>query len=272
MFLSGASFCLIIFSRTSFLLWIPVLIPVVLVRFAWKSKSNGSRWKQSLQWTLLFLAVVLLTQSPWWIRNRLVLERFQPLGTKGSTTLVGGYCSESVSQQGEWQFDPERGLRAQYPPPVDSDQAREWIDNELVIAKAASEQVKTWTFENLSSLPILMVQRIVTEWNPYTGKALALKLLAAVGIVGLAIRDRRALVWVGFPLVIQSLVTASTYSVGGRFLVPVFGCLYLLALLGFAEGCRLVWKSYSICFSSEGRPSLTAKPEITDLPRSLHPS
>lgn len=252
---SALSFSLLIYCRTSFLLWIPFLIPVLLVLFAWNGESSRTIWRQSLQWTLLFLAAVLLTQSVWWIRNCSVLERFQPLGTKGSTTLLGGYCDESAARRGEWQFDPEQTLRAQHPPPMESEQAREWIENELLIAKKANAQVKEWISQNLSALPTLMVQRVVTEWNPYTGKALVLKLLAAFGCIGLAIRDRRALVWIAFPLMIQSLVTAVTYSVGGRFLVPVYGCLYLLAVVGFAEVFRIAWKSYSICFCSEAGPS-----------------
>lgn len=270
---SAISFSMLIYCRTSFLLWLPFLIAVLPVLFAWTGESNRFIWKQPLQWTLLFLMAVLLTQSPWWIRNCSVLEQFQPLGTKGSTTLLGGYCDESVARQGEWQFDAERKLRTQYPPPVESEQARAWINNELDIAKKAGDQVREWISSNLTVLPKLMVQRVVTEWNPYSGKALLLKLLAAIGCVALAIRDRHALLWIAFPLVIQSIVTALTYSVGGRFLVPVYGCLYLLALIGFAEGCRLAWRSYSICFSVESPikrnlaehqgPPEVAPPELT---------
>ena len=95
-------------------------------------------------------------------------------------------------------------------------------------------QVKQWVRENLNLLPSLFVKRAVTEWNPYWGKALLLKLFALVGVIWLVCNNRVALVWLTGPLVINTIVVVLTYSVGGRFLVPTYGLLYILAAFGFS--------------------------------------
>lgn len=260
--ISGASFSFLIYCRSSFLLWLPFLAIAIPFFFVWSAASAPRRWKSAIRWTAFFLVVVLAVQSPWWVRNSLVLGHFQPLGTKGSTTLLGGYCDESLASQGEWQFEPERQLRAMLPPPFESNNAGDWIDNERTIASLAAEEVKRWAVENQSSLPGLMVQRVVTEWNPYTGKALLLKILAMVGVMGLAFRDRRTLAWLAIPLLIQTAVTAMTYSVGGRFLVPVYGCIYLLAFIGVAEFILVAQKAIPRLTRVRSRPTGSDSPGI----------
>ncbi|AMV32932.1 hypothetical protein VN12_12460 [Pirellula sp. SH-Sr6A] len=251
----GASFSFLIYCRSSFLLWLPFLAITIPFFLAWSAPSFPRRWSHAIRYTAFFLVIVFVVQSPWWIRNSLVLGRFQPLGTKGSTTLLGGYCDESVASRGEWQFAPERRLRALIPPPVESNHASDWIANELAIAAQAAEEVRGWTTENMSILPGLMVQRVVTEWNPYTGKALLLKIFALLGAIGLVFRDRRTLAWLAVPLLMQTIVTALTYSVGGRFLVPVYGCVYLLAVIGMAELARLSQQAIRSFASARSRPT-----------------
>jgi hypothetical protein len=137
-----------------------------------------------VRWKLItvFLLSVLLVATPWWIRNGLVLGNNLSLGTKGATTLLGGYCDESLAQGGEWQFGPEKRLREEIYSNFDFENStsQDWIESEKIVALEASKKVKAWIYENTSSIPQLVVHRIVTEWNPYTGKSLVFKLLALV--------------------------------------------------------------------------------------------
>ena len=66
----------------------------------------------------------------------------------------------------------------------------------------------------------------------YVGKALLLKLLALLGTVWLFQHNRVVLIWIAGPLLINTIVVALTYSVGGRFLVPTYGPFYILAVFG----------------------------------------
>jgi hypothetical protein len=188
----------------------------------------------SVCWSIGVIAVLM----PWWIRNCLVLEDWMPLGTKGQTTLLGGYCDESLANAGEWQFAPERRLRERIQVESSSDFDPEkpdaWLDREKWIAREAWTEVQRWCGSHVSDIPRLVVQRMVTEWNPYSGKALLMKLFAIVGLFWLIRNDHQMLQWLLIPLLINTFWVAVLYSVGGRFLVPTYGCVYVLAAVGIA--------------------------------------
>ncbi len=229
---SGMYFC-----RSLFVLWIPMV--VVWLWFSFEQKDAPERRRR---WLALFLVTMVVAIGPWWVRNCWVLESFSPLGTKGATTLVGGYSDVAVENWGEWSYETERTLRNEierregYDPATASAAQALGIEKEL--AREAAQRVRRWALEHIDSLPKLVGMRLLTEWNPYTGKALVLKIAAVVGIVGLWRRDRNTLAWLLGPLVINSIVVAATYSVGGRFLVPTYVPFYLLSALGivFAWG------------------------------------
>jgi len=195
---------------------------------------------------LLFLLACTATCSVWWIRNCVALESFRPLGTKGSVTLLGGYCDESYVHGGEWRSTSEVELRNEVHANTDWDtiSTREMIQAELKIEQLARLRLGSWVAANYSSMPALIWKRIVTEWNPYVGKALIMKLFALVGIVWLACRNREVLFWLAGPLLINTLIVALTYSVGGRFLIPTVGPFYILAAIGFSGPIcdMLIWQ------------------------------
>jgi hypothetical protein len=228
---SGIAFGLLIHCRSAFVLWIPFLPACIWLSMVNTVAPIRTKWKLILAFSISLLLVV----TPWWIRNVIVLGELQPLGTKGPTTLLGGYCDESLNSGGEWQFEPEKKLREEVYGRFDlgSATSQEWIDVEKTIASEASQRVAEWIRMNVASLPQLVVQRVVTEWNPYTGKSLLFKILALVGVAGLWLHDRRVLLWLTVPLLVNSIVVAGTYSLGGRFLVPTYGCYYLLVSIGF---------------------------------------
>jgi hypothetical protein len=228
---SGIAFGFLIHCRSAFVLWIPFLPACLWLSMVKTEIPNRTKWKL----ILTFFISLLLIVAPWWIRNIMVLGELQPLGTKGPTTLLGGYCDESLNAGGEWQFGPEKRLREEVYGRLDlgSATSQEWIETEKTIASEASQRVVHWIRTNFASLPQLMVQRVVTEWNPYTGKSLLFKILALVGVTALWLQDRRILLWLTVPLLVNSVVVAGTYSLGGRFLVPTYGCFYLLVSTGF---------------------------------------
>lgn len=239
---TGGLFAGMYFCRALFILWIPLLAVWLWILCRIESadpaavlETRSTRGKP-LPWTAICLLSFGVISSGWWIRNCFVLGDFQPLGTKGPTTLIGGYCDDSIRESGEWVSAPEKELRAELEAAVDWQQvtSMELLSLEKEIGLKAKEQVTHWIKSNLRSLPSLFVQRIVNEWNPYHGKALVLKLLAVVGVLWLAVYHRIALLWLLGPLAFNTLVAMATYSAGGRFLVPTYGCLYILAAFGMA--------------------------------------
>ncbi len=235
--LTGVLFAGMYFSRSFFLLWTPFVIVWLwhLVRFT-KPIDSVARLTPA-RWVIVCMIAFGLIASVWWVRNCFVLGSFHPLGTKGSTTLMGGYCDEAFQARGEWQFAPERALRMEIESKLDLDTATasDLRQLELEMGTLANAKVKDWLLQNMSLLPSLIIKRVVTEWNPYVGKALFLKLLALVGAIWLMRTNRAALIWLTGPLLINTVIVAATYSVGGRFLVPTYGSIYVLAAFGFAS-------------------------------------
>ena len=96
--------------------------------------------------------------------------------------------------------------------------------------------------ENLSRLPSLMVNRVATHWNPSFGRSLVWKILILAGICRAAVRlPRPVQIWlIGLPL-ISTLAAALLYTVGGRFLVPLYGLLFTLAGYGGYGLLHFAW-------------------------------
>jgi hypothetical protein len=243
---TGALFACMTFCRGVFVLWWPLLVAWLWYMNTSVRKPENAQRLTSFRWIWVCFLVFVAFCSAWWIRNCYVLGSFHPLGTKGATTLMGGYCDEALQSGGEWQFAPERELRKRLEAKIDLDiaSAADLRELELEMGKQASSQTKAWIASNVGQLPQLVLRRAVTEWNPYFGKALILKLMALLGMIWLWRHDRSALVWLLGPLAINTIVVALTYSVGGRFLVPTYGPLYILAAFGVAGLFRYV-QSYS---------------------------
>jgi len=233
---AGTTLACMYFCRGVFVLWVPFL-PFWLwyVYRVTLPQAEVSRLPP-IGWCMAVLVVFGMFGSLWWIRNCYVLGSFQPFGTKGSVTLLGGYCDESFKSGGEWQFAPEKQLRVELEMQMakDPNSAEDFRDLELELAKQAKAQVKKWVVQNVHLLPQLFANRVITEWNPYRGKALLLKVFAIIGVFWLWRHDRLALIWLAGPLAINTAVVAMTYSVGGRFLVPTYGPFYILAAFGIS--------------------------------------
>lgn len=238
MVMSAIAFALMYFARSAFFLWLPGIVVWLAICVYW---SKGDEWDRSrptrfdaIKPTALFVLAFVLFASPWWIRNCLVLEEFSPLGTKGFTSFLGGFCDESYEANGEWRFAPERALRSAKTSHLDWETVtgQQLVAIEKEISVEARQKIVQWCVSNPGKLAQLTVLRVITEWNPYTGKALALKILALVGLIWLARHHREILIWLVGPLLISTLTVSLTYSVGGRFLVPTYGCIYILAAFG----------------------------------------
>ncbi|MCC6509085.1 MAG: hypothetical protein IT423_08255 [Pirellulaceae bacterium] len=245
--LSGMVLALLIYTRSVMVLWLPGawIITVLAARLRYRESGEpGSydqietpTWVEDCSRATLMIAVCLLCCLPWWTRNCVVLGTFMPLGTQGPITLVGGYNDETWLRGGEWNVLPESMLRQKVEidaPPGDI------IAREVMVARAASQQVGQWIRANWSRLPRLAFVRLKNEWQPFSGRHLVWKLSALIGLCWLCILHRSAAVILGGIIVVNSITVMMLYSVGGRFLVPTYGILYALAGIGVAG--TLAWR------------------------------
>ncbi len=225
----AATLAAMVLARSLFVLWIP---GVALLLFKiWPTRNS---WR----WVTVIMTVTILLLMPWWVRNCMVLGRLMPLGTQGPITMLGGYCDEALSAGGDWQHQPEQRLRAALRESEAFQLAANDIERELMVADASKPIVRQWIAEHIADLPTLFIQRIITHWNPYTGKSLVWRVLILIGAVYLiATKRREAWILVGLP-VMNTILVASMYTTGGRFLVPLYGVLFTLSAIGIALICE----------------------------------
>ena len=160
-----------------------------------------------------------------------------PLGTQGPIALLGGYSTEALEARGDWQFAAESRLRELMAADEGFQRAANDTEREVLLAQAARRQVRGWILEHAEQLPGLVVQRVVTHWNPYRGSSLVWRLLILAGALVMAWlfrTDQRVTCWlIGLPL-LSTFLAAVLYTTGGRFLVPLYGLLFMLAGIGVA--------------------------------------
>jgi hypothetical protein len=167
-----------------------------------------------------------------------------PLGTQGPIALVGGYSDEALAGDGDWQYESELQLRRRVAQSEGFRTARDETQRELLVALAAKQEFSHWIRNHVSDLPRLAIKRIYVHWNPYTGRSLIWRMAILAGAMWLVFRRDRAAWWlIGLPLT-STLVVAVLYSTGGRFLVPLYGILFVLSGLGVA-GLGASWLPFS---------------------------
>jgi hypothetical protein len=214
-----------ILVRSLFVLWLPGLWILMVV----------IREKHRLRDATLILMIAVACLGPWWIRNCVVLNRWMPLGTQGPITLLGGYCDEALANGGDWQHAPEQRLRQAIRGNEEFSRLSTDVERELMIVDESKRLVRGWIAEHMGELPRLFVARVVTHWNPYTGRSLVWRLLILAGAIYLVVKRRpEAWVLVGLP-VMNTVLVASLYTTGGRFLVPLYGILFTLSAIGVAS-------------------------------------
>lgn len=232
---AGCLFAWMIYARSLFVFWIPGVWLLMILAGGTEEARTATRWRLArLQAASCCILATVLCAAPWWVRNCYVLGRFMPLGTQGPITMLGGYSDEARAAGGDWQLAPEQRLRAELELSPRFAQTSDPVQRELLVADEAAVRVRAWIASNLRTLPSLFLSRLVTHWNPYTGRSLLWKIPMLLGVAWLIVYGRHEM-WIlaGLPA-LNTGVVMLLYTTGGRFLVPLYGILYTLAAVGIA--------------------------------------
>ena len=224
--IAGLLFGSLVLARSIFVVWIPGMALILAV-------SQRGSWLGRLASASTFMIATLLICTGWWVRNTHVLERPMPLGTQGPITLLGAYSDEGWANGGEWAYEPEQRLRKQLRT------IQEWAISdrqfEVLLSEQASLRVRRWVLGNPDKVMRMAWPKIRTHWNPYHGRSLIWKVLMLLGAVTLLVHIRwvwpQATVLLGLPI-LSTLVVVALYTVGGRFLVPLYGVLSIVSGIG----------------------------------------
>jgi hypothetical protein len=189
-----------------------------------------------------FVLSACLLFAPWGVRNCMVLERLMPLGTQGTIELSAGYSDAAFARWGMWHNLEEAGFFVA----IDrADQTElEW---EVARADYSRRYAVEWCRRHPVQSALLPVMKVFQEFRPHMSGDLYVLAFALLGLAHIrGTPEGRA--W-GMILTATAVGVALTWSVAGRFVVPMLYVLHCAAAVG-------VWQSLIAC--TVGRQSCPA--------------
>jgi len=224
---SGVAMGALLAARTIFILSAPILLLM-----PGKDRAFGSpfAWKTKA----ICLAIAIVTISPWWIRNVIVLDAFMPLGTQGGINLPMGFGPRAIRSQGIWASNPGDGW------PEIAAQNLDTVTSEVMLAKYRQKLTLNWMMENPRDVAWLMWLHVSQELKP--GREFFTKWLLPAAAVAALVLWRSPGVWTVVLVVCANILSiAMTYSAGGRFMVPMQPLLVALVSAGLVALVLQAW-------------------------------
>ncbi len=212
---AGVLIGLAMLNRPLVVFWIPLLMLLVL----WAAP------RKRIVLAAAFVLSAVIVFAPWGARNVRLLGEFKPLGTHGEQNLSAAYSDAAFANRGIWINLDDTGF---FPPDMDSSQPG--IDRELARARFSKDAALAWMQTNVAKLPTLAVMRTWQLWKPTMHWDALILGLAAFGLALWPTKEERRVF--AALLLANTLAVAVTWSVGGRFLVPLLPVLHALAACG----------------------------------------
>jgi len=214
-----------ILARNIFVLWIPGLL-LILFFIGRNNKTENMTFKRrAQQLAIWFLAPAVLVPLPWLIRNCVVLESFKPMGTQGLTQLSAGFSDRIFAHFGEWQnMDQHNFFEGVVP------QGASTLEAELARAEFSKQEAIRWILHNPLKVVLLVPMKVFQEHWPNSLGELVLLPLVMLGCWK-TIRTTEGQILLGLILT-NAFAIGMTWSVGGRFLVPMLFALHYFAAVG----------------------------------------
>lgn len=215
----GVALGLAMYLRTAFVLWLPPLLLAMLIPLT--DQLRELPWRRRFAGAFATVLALGICLAPWGLRNSLLLDEFKPLGLHGEVNLGVAYSDRALRTGGLW-----------YNQTTESPELVEFLpelayERELYLASQGRRDAAGWLSTNWRDVPQLMTQRVLTEWWPTSRREILLLMLCAVGLAVYPRRDEQRLI--ACYLIAASFAVAASWSVGGRFLVPVRPLLYVCA-------------------------------------------
>lgn len=241
---SGVAFGLLMLTRGIWSLGFLIVVGLLLAGVALPMLRRRVGFR-NLSLVALMMAVAMVVASPWWIRNCVVTEHFQPFGTAGACGFVAAYCDESLANHGQWQ--PEVFNRNQVEVQADYDlDSVNLAHLETAIGRASMSKTKAWCIENWNRVPQLMCFRAISHWGFYNPSVPSIfqaanLWLIAVGLIGCCFFSGNLRMLFACVLLLDSVLVMLTWEHLGRYAIPIRPVVHLgygLAIAGAIEFFR----------------------------------
>ena len=211
------------------------------------------------------LALSILVQLPWWIRNVSISGRFLPLGTQGGFNLPDQYSDTALSQSSwtgtgmvnAWtpltikdsEIRPPAGFTEESFQKLSGGSRREKalfaatfctsLQSEIAVSDRGMHAGLQWIRSNYAKIPRLMLLKAQTLIAYFHPRVIASAALSLLGFIVLP-KARRVSVYALLIAAIYVLAVSLTHVVLARFLVPILPMLFLGDAIGAAAIARLI--------------------------------
>ena len=181
------------------------------------------------------IAIALLTAiclaTPWWIRNCLTVQHFQPFGSAGASGICAAYCDESLAEYGNWKGAAfHRNQNAVF---KEIDFASTPLaQREYLVGRSSMSKATQWASANWHSLPKLAIYRYLSHWGLFNAAVpKPLQYVNAVwvmfGLVGCLLLSARQRNLLAFVLILDALIVMLTWAHLGRYGIPIRPLLHV---------------------------------------------
>lgn len=234
--LAGLTLGLALLNRSAFVLWLPALVAGLSV-LLWSgpppappavesvSESAGQRCRTILRLLAVLLAAAGLVYLPWAVRNIRLLGQFMPLGAQGLMELSAAFSDRALERQGVWFNLDSFEFFSEVDAP---DMSR--IERERIRAQWSRQQAVQWIRQHPWESLQLGGWKILHEYRPRSVPEWCIGGAAVLGaILSWRRRDTQLLLLLHLA---NATAIAVTWSVEGRFLVPLLFSIHVLAARG----------------------------------------
>ncbi len=224
--MAGLWMTLAIYDRTSFLLWVPIVLTGMVISLR---QHDRKRWlKESTKAATVFFGIVIVGFAPWAVRNIIVTGEFMPTGTQGATQLSAAYSDIAWESQGVWSNLEDHHFFDKI-----NDIEMSPLESRIAKAKFSQQAANDWIGKHPVKAAILPAMKVWQSVKPRSISQLILLFFALIGFWSWQSDPLKS----AFLIILTACFTGigMTWSVEGRFLVPVLFVWHCLAAAGI---CR----------------------------------
>ncbi|MCA9051260.1 MAG: glycosyltransferase family 39 protein [Planctomycetaceae bacterium] len=223
-------------NRSAFVLWWPGLALGILLLTGREDNATvpiAPETPTSFRRRVLLVTTMLLTTAvvyaPWAVRNTLILGKFMPMGTQGMMELSAAFSDKAVERQGLWFNQASDGFYEDVDQP-----GMTRIEQELARSAHSRRTARAWIAAHPQQALALVPTKILQEYRPRSATEWLILICSVTGII----RTRRNLMTKTIVLLhlCNAFLIGCTWSVEGRFIVPLLFGLHVTAAQAFVPG------------------------------------
>ena len=237
--LSGIAFSALVFTRSFFVAWYPVIWLIVAGRSMTGLTKGASPFLHRLRTAICFCCASVLLTGPWWIRNCLILDAMMPTGTQGGIGIADGFSDSAYTNYGSWTPTTAYQIadEMRQDPAL---QSISKIEFEKEHCRRGAQHASEWMRQHPDLLLRLSWWKLSRLWE--CGSVMH-GTLFGICFLGMWFARRETMTHVLFLLLLLNSITVmATYHTYERFLTPFRPLIHGMVGYGLQRTAEVVWR------------------------------